>query len=164
MAKASAAAYCAHPGCEGLAYRVGCSFLCRGHRQLALAGHAAPPPGEHWRRQRTAAHCTLCGVLMAIGLTDDELSEQEWFEQVRSLLDLYGWRWQHQYDSRRSNAGFPDIVAIKGSRLVVLELKAERGRVTAEQRAWLADFAAVGAETAVLRPSSRAELARSLAG
>lgn len=158
------ATYCAHPGCDGLAYRVGCSYLCRGHRQLVLGSHAAPRAGEHWRRLRTATACALCGAPMPLGLSDLELSEAQWFEQVRSLLDLYGWRWMHHYDSRRTNPGVPDILAVRGCRLLALELKREGGRTTPEQRAWLAALAEAGAEVAVYQPHQREALARTLRG
>ena len=158
------ATFCAHPGCNGLAYRVGCVYLCRSHRQLAIGSHAAPRAGEHWRRQRTATVCTLCGAAIGTGLSDAELTEADWFECVRDLLNLFGWHWIHQYDSRRSNPGFPDILAVKGHRQLAIELKREGGRVTPAQQRWLDALAATGAEVGVYMPHQRAQLARTLAG
>ena len=62
--------------------------------------------------------------------------------KVEALLDLYGWRWYHTHDSRRSRPGFPDYVALRGPELLFIELKAERGRVKAQQREWLDELGA----------------------
>jgi len=83
------------------------------------------------------------------------VSEANLQANVISMAELCGWRLYHTHDSRRSNAGFPDLILIRGGALIVLELKSERGRVTTAQLAWLDDFAAVpGVVVArVLRPS-----------
>lgn len=57
--------------------------------------------------------------------------------KVENLLTLYGWRWYHTHDSRRSPPGFPDYVAVRGPELLFIELKAEAGRVRPAQREWL---------------------------
>jgi hypothetical protein len=49
----------------------------------------------------------------------------------------------HTLDSRGSQPGFPDVLALKGPRLVVAELKSEHGKLTPEQARWLAAFRAV---------------------
>jgi hypothetical protein len=46
--------------------------------------------------------------------------------------------------STGSVAGFPDLVCLRGARAFVAEIKGERTRLTAEQRAWLAAFEAAG--------------------
>ena len=61
---------------------------------------------------------------------------------------LNGWLTAHFHDSRRQvrpgvfvgdrdAAGFPDLVMARGGRLVVAELKGEKGRVSADQQMWL---------------------------
>ena len=67
---------------------------------------------------------------------------------VEGRLKLLGWRWYHTRDSRRSNAGFPDIVAIRGQRLLFIELKGidaqgRLGTVTKEQEAWHKDLSEI---------------------
>lgn len=64
---------------------------------------------------------------------------------VQHLLTAFGWRWYHTHDSRRSQAGFPDLCAVRArdGRLLFAELKAHRGRVRPEQRSWLDDLEAV---------------------
>jgi hypothetical protein len=77
------------------------------------------------------------------GATGEEL-EAAFAVKVENLLTLYGWRWYHTHDSRRSPAGFPDYVAVRGPELIFVELKAERGRVRPQQREWLEDLIVVG--------------------
>lgn len=60
----------------------------------------------------------------------------------------------HTHDSRRSEPGFPDVVAWLPGRVVVVECKAERGRLTLEQEAHLAAASAAGAMALVVRPAT----------
>lgn len=46
----------------------------------------------------------------------------------------------HVHDSRHSPAGFPDILAIRGHELHVVELKREGKEATVEQQSWLYAF------------------------
>lgn len=84
---------------------------------------------------------------------DAAMSEAELFESVRAHLKAFHWMHFHTYDSRRSNPGFPDIIAVKPGRLLVIELKAERGRLTGEQELWLHELKLAGAEPHVWHPS-----------
>ena len=70
-------------------------------------------------------------------LLDQAVTEAELQASVLDMSQLRGWLSYHVYDSRRSAAGFPDLVLVRGDRLVFAELKRERGRVTTEQRHWL---------------------------
>lgn len=81
------------------------------------------------------------------------MTENEWMEQVRDLAKLYGWLGYHTHRSDRSDAGFPDLVLVKGERVVYVELKAEKGRLSPDQKKWLRALVAAGQETAVWRPS-----------
>jgi len=107
-------------------------------------------------------------------------TEAGWLEVVRSFATLHHWRTYHTRNSKGSDAGFPDLVCVRGPRLVFAELKTEKGRVTREQTLWLDDLAAVGAhvratlwsppddlppaviEVFVWRPSDWAEVQRVL--
>ena len=65
------------------------------------------------------------------------MSEGEFQKQVLQLAELLGWLTYHTYDSRRSQAGFPDLVLVKSGRIVFAELKSQKGRVRAAQQTWL---------------------------
>jgi hypothetical protein len=83
---------------------------------------------------------------------DASMTEEEWLQQVRELARLKGWRIYHTRDSRRSDPGFPDLVLVRGHRLIFAELKREKGRLSDSQRTWLAALEET-AETHVWRPS-----------
>lgn len=104
------------------------------------------------------------------------ITEKQFQAQVEGLLKAYGWRYYHPPDNKpvtgntgrtyiqNVKAGFPDLVAVRGGRLLCIELKRETGKTTPEQETWLADLQAAGAECHVWRPrdlpSIRATLAR----
>lgn len=87
-----------------------------------------------------------------------------WEEQLLELAALLGWRRAHfrplqTKDGRwrtpvsGDGAGFPDLVLVRGERLIVAEAKAGRASTTPEQRAWLDALDAVpGVEAYVWRP------------
>ncbi len=80
--------------------------------------------------------------------------ERDFMQSVIDLADLLGWLVYYTHDSRRSAAGFPDLVLVRGERLIVAELKTERGRVSNAQSAWLAALDAIsGIETYLWRPN-----------
>jgi len=58
----------------------------------------------------------------------------------------------HPYDSRRSTPGFPDLVLVRGKRLLFAELKSEKGKTRPEQREWLCALTRAGAEALVWSP------------
>lgn len=55
---------------------------------------------------------------------------------VRLATDR-GWRVYHTHDSRRSDPGFPDLVLVRPPRVLFVELKAGRRRLSDDQVAWL---------------------------
>lgn len=89
------------------------------------------------------------------------MSEKEWQQLVTEIAQVNGWRVFHTYDSRRSNPGWPDVVAVRRGRLVAAELKTETGKVTAEQAEWLEALGGVlGVEVFVWRPRDVAAVDR----
>lgn len=56
-----------------------------------------------------------------------------------------GWLGYHTHRSQHSPAGFPDLVLVKGGRLIFAELKrqAASAKPTEEQRRWLAELGRV---------------------
>lgn len=68
------------------------------------------------------------------------ITEKQFMGQVIQLAKLFGWLIYHTHDSRRSVAGFPDLILLRGGRLLVVELKVGKNRATADQQAWLREF------------------------
>ena len=91
-----------------------------------------------------------------------KISEAQFQAQVIRYAELMGWRAYHTYDSRRSAAGFPDLVLVKRPRIVFAELKSGRGRVSPSQAAWLAELRACRQEVFCWRPSDWEEIERVL--
>lgn len=54
----------------------------------------------------------------------------------------------------REAAGWPDILAIRGPRILAAELKTETGKLSDKQQQWLGWWEEAGAEVWVVRPST----------
>ena len=88
----------------------------------------------------------------------------------RSVLDRLrrdGWLVhmlpQQRGQRARTATGWPDVVAVKSGRMLVIELKAEAGTLSDAQVEWLQALDAVaGIETMVLKPSGFKEWERML--
>lgn len=64
-----------------------------------------------------------------------------------------GWLAYHTRFSIDSEPGFPDLVMLRGDRLIFAELKGPRGIVQREQQAWLDKLSGVpGVESYLWRP------------
>jgi hypothetical protein len=91
------------------------------------------------------------------------MTETDLLRGVLDIAKVYGWRTLHVRPARTAHGwrtavsgdgiGWPDVVAVRGSRIVAAELKAERGRLTPDQDRWLYDLAAAGVDVHVWRPS-----------
>lgn len=90
---------------------------------------------------------------------DTLVTEKDFQATVLELARVLGWRCYHTHDSRRSEPGFPDIVAVRPPRVIYAELKTERGRLTPTQRDWLSLLKGCpGVEAHVWRPSKWPEI------
>lgn len=77
-----------------------------------------------------------------------ECSEKEFQARVIAYAQERGWLVYHTYDSRKSKAGFPDLVMgrppamgadwTRHGRVLFAELKSETGKERKEQREWRA--------------------------
>lgn len=94
------------------------------------------------------------------GVPEPGVNERRWQAQVEEVAARYGWLTYHTHDSRRSDPGFPDLVAVKGGRLVFAELKAPGRYPTEEQREWLRALDAAGQEVTVWWPKDLPEVLR----
>lgn len=119
------------------------------------------------RPRRTLADCR---ALLDAG-EYRALREAEFQALVREEAEIQGWLVHCVYDSRRSPEGWPDLTLVRAwvpdhdnsplalagmfrARMIVAELKTERGKVTGKQRLWLEALKRVGnIEVYVWRPS-----------
>ena len=85
-------------------------------------------------------------------MTSAKLSEKQFQSQVVALARACGWLCYHTYDSRRSTAGFPDLVMVR-ERVVFAELKRDGGRPTIPQSNWLHRLREAGQEAYLWRPA-----------
>ncbi len=81
------------------------------------------------------------------------VTEKAFQAQVLKLAAILGWMAYHTHDSRRSQRGFPDLVLVRGARLIFAELKSESGKVKPEQAAWIAALQFAGQMAYIWRPS-----------
>lgn len=99
-------------------------------------------------------------------------SESSFTRQVLQLAKLHGWRSAHFRPAQTKRGwrtavqgdgkGFLDTVLVRGRRLIFAELKSDTGRLTVEQRAWIAALEGTGVEVYTWRPSDWAEIERVL--
>ncbi len=64
----------------------------------------------------------------------------------------HAWKAYHSFFSDRSEAGFPDMVLVR-ERVVFVELKTMKGRVSPKQLEWHEALIAGGAEAYIWRPA-----------
>jgi len=110
-------------------------------------------------RDRLEAELADVEVIMR-GLKDGPLpiKESEFEGQVRQLARLYGWLCYHTWRSINSPPGFPDLVLVKGPRLVFAELKTATGKLSQAQQEWLDALRETPAEVYLWRPGDWEEI------
>jgi hypothetical protein len=90
------------------------------------------------------------------------MTESEFQRTVCEALRVLGWRFCHFRPGRTSrgwrtpitgDAGYPDITAVRGDRVLWIELKGEKGRLSEEQGRWLAALGLAGQDVHCWRPS-----------
>ena len=81
-----------------------------------------------------------------------KIKERDLQNQILKIAKLGGWDYYHTHDSRRSPAGWPDLVLCRPPEIIFAELKTQKGRLTAAQKHWLDMLLACGQETYVWRP------------
>jgi hypothetical protein len=68
------------------------------------------------------------------------------------LCALYGLKWYHPRDSRRSVSGWLDLACAGPGGILFAELKTQRGRVSPAQREWITALEHAGQAVFVWRP------------
>ena len=87
---------------------------------------------------------------------DRSISEAAFQRSLIEVAEMHGWSWHHEEDSRRSKAGFPDVVLchpVHG--LVFVECKSERGYLKPAQKEWRDVLVMAGVRYYVFRPRDR---------
>lgn len=79
-------------------------------------------------------------------------TEGQFLAEVRRYAKSRGWATYHTHRSEKSEEGFPDLVLTRRPRVVFLELKADRTKVTDAQRAWIEELRACEQEAYIVRP------------
>lgn len=89
--------------------------------------------------------------------------EKDWQQVILDAARLLGWLCFHTFDARRSSPGFPDLMCVRGGRLLAIECKTERGRLGPWQETWLDELKDVpGVVAMVARPSDWPDVERAL--
>jgi hypothetical protein len=65
------------------------------------------------------------------------LTEKQWLWQVQDLASQLRWTHYHPFLSVRSPRGWPDLALCRPPRLILAELKSDKGKVTESQLHWL---------------------------
>jgi len=87
------------------------------------------------------------------------VTERDFRQQVMELARLCGWLCYFTWTAVHSPPGFPDLVLCRPPRLIIVELKSDKGRVTAAQEEWLEALARVPwLECYVWRPDDWPEI------
>lgn len=84
-------------------------------------------------------------------------SEKQFQAAVLELAGIYHWLCYHTHDSRRSQAGFPDVIATRSGQVLAIELKSDKGKLTPEQKVWLDALSKAGIRCHVWRPRTPKE-------
>jgi VRR-NUC domain len=96
------------------------------------------------------------------------LTEAAFQQRVIDLARLRGWRCCHFRPAPTvagwrtpvtGDPGFPDLALARAGRLLAVELKSERGRLSPDQAAWLAQL---GDHGRLWRPSNWTEIIKEL--
>jgi hypothetical protein len=90
-------------------------------------------------------------------LTRPPMTEKQLQAAVVELAGWCGYLVYHPWLSIRSAGGFPDLTLVRRidhgpPRLIFVELKSERGLVSARQKQWAAALLAAGAEVYTWKP------------
>lgn len=88
------------------------------------------------------------------------ISEADFQAVVVRKAELWGWWVWHDFSTQgRNQRGLPDLILVRPPRVLFVELKKQKGRVTPEQQGVLDMLARCpGVEVALWRPSDDAEI------
>ena len=82
-------------------------------------------------------------VPLPVGADPRQVTEALLYNFVRDCARQASYRLYHTWLSKFSEAGFPDLVMVRGQRIIWAELKGHHGKASHQQREWLTDLRAV---------------------
>ena len=90
--------------------------------------------------------------------------EVEFQNDVLKVATLLQWKHYHTHNSQRSVAGFPDLVLVRGDKILFRELKTDspKSQCTPAQKEWLELLERAGCDVGVWRPRDMDEIVRTL--
>ena len=81
------------------------------------------------------------------------ITENQFESQIRDLAEMFHWRYYHPFLSKWSERGWPDIVLLRAPRLILAELKSDKGKLSIHQARWLWELRKVrNIEVKIWRP------------
>lgn len=114
------------------------------------------PSKRDFRGDEVMNEITSAQQQIAVNMTEAELQ--------RNIIDAaqkLGWHIHAERPGRTADSwrtpiqgdpGFPDLILIKGRRILAWELKSEKGKLTLEQEEWLRYFCRAGCRIGIIRP------------
>lgn len=90
------------------------------------------------------------------------MTEKQFQSHIVQFAKMRGWLVYHTYDSRRSEPGFPDLVLVRGKRVLFRELKTNKGRLTFHQIKWGKQLRDADSDYDVWRPSMMKDIHKEL--
>jgi hypothetical protein len=91
-------------------------------------------------------------------------TEKQWQAEVMALAKDLGWLVYHTLRSQGSAPGFPDLVMVRGERVLFIELKTVKGKLSSAQSFWLGALSHTTVEVYLWRPSDIQEAGEVLRG
>ncbi len=137
------------------------------HRSGACKrGHPQGVGLSYYNGDGNIAYCIKCRI-------ERRETEREFLDQVIALAKLNGWRTAHFRPAQKKNGqwvtavqgdgkGFPDLVLLKGDRILCVELKTNTGEATAAQREWLVALNRAGVPACIWKPKDWEFIVREL--
>jgi hypothetical protein len=93
------------------------------------------------------------------------ITEKQFTAQLKDLAETLGWMFYHPFLSVHSARGYPDCTLVRPPRLILCELKTNKGQPTAAQHEWLEALqACLGVECYLWRPSDMDDIVEILRG
>jgi len=93
---------------------------------------------------------------------DPNISEADFQAKILEIAKASGWKSYHTHDSRRSTAGFPDLVMARGNCFLLAELKRTKGTVSDDQEQWIDAIKKTSVPVFVWRPADWPEIVKLL--